>query len=587
MVFIKRIAMCAVQCHYPNITAAYLFLISEVLQARPQLKQMIIMTDHEQHMTLSHQQSEDTNNNGGGGGGDGIGSIMSDSDGFWLGGYDANKRDPQYACYHPPSTTLEEAPAPSTTPPAPPMTIISLPEIQLLSHHVHPSVRAFAIALLTPPEHGIAYDGDPLEEFGLMAFLNRFAYKQPKHKVLENLKQIQALNLIPINLQISEELTNLSTTQDQQQPLIAPEKHFFYKYFQERETLKKIGKSKRGGKQKKCRGESDDSNSDDEDDSEDEDGEDDDDYALNKKLKQKKKSKKVQEDDEDEMDAFADKLAEDLMRSDAAGRGEVCDDDDDDDDDMDDDDDGDGDDHEELDKHFKEMNENDDGYDDEDDDDDDDVNFDDHADDDDIDDDDEIDDEDGENSIVVEEFGDEASDDGDDDALRKEIEKFQKKYMSQSKVSTHNNNHDDEDEFDDFEDFKKSQTQKKVNTKSKLASKSKKQLKKQIDDDDDIPELEIYQDSDDDNDNKKQSKKKQNKRGKRPVEELSHDEDGDYGDRNDASNDDFADAAMYEDQMEENVQRFSGKDNGTKQLNSLKKDKIRKDNNKFRKRRKI
>jgi hypothetical protein len=44
----------------------------------------------------------------------------------------------------------------------------------------------FSEALAQPPAHSIVFVGDPTVEFSLMAFLNRFAYKNPKKSVAEN-----------------------------------------------------------------------------------------------------------------------------------------------------------------------------------------------------------------------------------------------------------------------------------------------------------------------------------------------------------------------------------------------------------------
>uniref|UniRef100_A0A8R1EBV1 CBF domain-containing protein n=1 Tax=Caenorhabditis japonica TaxID=281687 RepID=A0A8R1EBV1_CAEJA len=54
-------------------------------------------------------------------------------------------------------------------------------ELLLLSHHFHPSVGVFAKALLEGRE--INYGGDALNDFTLMAFLDRFAFRNPKEVV--------------------------------------------------------------------------------------------------------------------------------------------------------------------------------------------------------------------------------------------------------------------------------------------------------------------------------------------------------------------------------------------------------------------
>ncbi len=56
--------------------------------------------------------------------------------------------------------------------------ILPLWDVCLLSHHFHPSVAKFAASL-----GGIEYSGDPLRDFALAPFLDKFSYKNPKaHK---------------------------------------------------------------------------------------------------------------------------------------------------------------------------------------------------------------------------------------------------------------------------------------------------------------------------------------------------------------------------------------------------------------------
>lgn len=48
-------------------------------------------------------------------------------------------------------------------------------ELSLVAHHFHPSVKRFALTL-----GSIDYAGDPLKDFGLGPFLDKFAYRNPK-----------------------------------------------------------------------------------------------------------------------------------------------------------------------------------------------------------------------------------------------------------------------------------------------------------------------------------------------------------------------------------------------------------------------
>lgn len=51
-------------------------------------------------------------------------------------------------------------------------------ELTLLSQHWHPSVAAFARALLS--EDQVQYNGDPLRDLTLPAFLDKFVQRKPK-----------------------------------------------------------------------------------------------------------------------------------------------------------------------------------------------------------------------------------------------------------------------------------------------------------------------------------------------------------------------------------------------------------------------
>ncbi|XP_068219686.1 CCAAT/enhancer-binding protein zeta-like [Palaemon carinicauda] len=57
----------------------------------------------------------------------------------------------------------------------------SLWELLLLQAHYHPSVALFAEKIIT--EELISYSGDPLQDFTLIRFLDRFVYKNPKKDV--------------------------------------------------------------------------------------------------------------------------------------------------------------------------------------------------------------------------------------------------------------------------------------------------------------------------------------------------------------------------------------------------------------------
>jgi ribosome biogenesis protein MAK21 len=77
---------------------------------------------------------------------------------------DFTKREPLAAIVHTGGKTLEQE---EIMPP--------LWEMCLISHHFHPSVDKFASSL-----GSIQYTGDPLRDFAVSPFLDKFAYKNPK-----------------------------------------------------------------------------------------------------------------------------------------------------------------------------------------------------------------------------------------------------------------------------------------------------------------------------------------------------------------------------------------------------------------------
>eukprot|EP01039_Chlorochromonas_danica_P000178 gene178-187_t len=270
MAFLKRILMAAIHTPSP-LSAGLLLIVSEVLSERKDLLDAIRLGDS---VATTEKPSSDHNDNHGNdevngddqdsieddvvGGGDAAGGTGSGgSEGSTFGVFDAEKRNPLFAC------VADGVPA--------------LFELSLLRRHFHPSVRAFASALLEPPAHGIAFKGDPLEEFSLSNFLDQFAYKHPKQQVKDRLSQ-------PINQQFSEGVEGSMEVEQ-----VAPDKRFFFKYFGDRSTLLAEGK-----------------------------------------MRQRKKANQTEEgnesengeDTEDEADAFADDLARKLAKSSSHNDGD-------------------------------------------------------------------------------------------------------------------------------------------------------------------------------------------------------------------------------------------------------------------------
>jgi ribosome biogenesis protein MAK21 len=502
--FLKRISMISLQTP-PEITASLLFIISEILQHRPSLK---ILYDEKtinastasaasssssgSKKTISEEEEEDHGDEN-----DDEGSIrtsgttVNEGDEIHLfEGYHANKRNPSYACLN--------------------NSLPHLYENHLLSFHYHPSVQAFTRSLLSSStSHTISYDGDPLNEFTIMAFLNRFAYKNPKQKIIEKLKNSKnASNNILRRKMLEEEPVNQEyeklvkergaaagggTTVGKVVDLhqIPPDKRFFYKYFEEREELRNQGK-----------------------------------LGMNRKKNGEDKNV-----DEEELDEFTDQLAMNMMKHDAISRGEDL-----------------GDDDEEAD--FG-MN-----FGDEDDDSDDDFS--------------DVDDEEMNVKPAVD----------DEDEMEEEDEEEEEEEENRKSKKSKNNKKRKIEDFEssssaiDFEDFQKEtkgkqqqqQQQQQSKNEKKKVKNNKKKGRNDDDDEDNIPEPEIYHDDMDgfpsfideeefDDDDEEEIPKKKSKKGrktKKGSSSVEEDEDYDEADLGNA----FADADLYEDQMEEIVQQY-------------------------------
>ena len=176
--FLKRLAICATNSS-PNITAGYLLLIAETCKARPELVR--IVKDKE---TVPHAGEEG----------------KTDAFGPFL----ASKREPMYATSSMPS----------------------LWEVALLRQHCHPSVSKFAISLLQEP-HVIEFKGDPTTDFTLSAFLNRFAFKNPKQKDSKKIRRALPTPEQPLNNTDFIKSSILDVDGD---------KRFFHKFFGQRQA---------------------------------------------------------------------------------------------------------------------------------------------------------------------------------------------------------------------------------------------------------------------------------------------------------------------------------------------------------------
>ncbi|TDH66527.1 hypothetical protein CCR75_005790 [Bremia lactucae] len=114
-------------------------------------------------------------------------------------------------------------------------------ELQLLLRHYHPSVVSFARQLVDNKDTGIQYAGDPLVDFTMHAFFEKFVNKKPRRKDGKKSNDrigAKAKNwtFAPINTEAVLQANEANVDASDQ---------FFYKFFKERESRESERKKKR------------------------------------------------------------------------------------------------------------------------------------------------------------------------------------------------------------------------------------------------------------------------------------------------------------------------------------------------------
>ncbi|CAH6779625.1 Cebpz [Phodopus roborovskii] len=114
----------------------------------------------------------------------------------------------------------------------------SLWELRKLSEHFHPSVALFAKTILEG--NFIQYSGDPLQDFTLMRFLDRFVYRNPKlHKGKENTDSVV---MQPKRKHFIKDVRNLAVNSKEflakEESQIPVDEVFFYRYYKKVAVVK-------------------------------------------------------------------------------------------------------------------------------------------------------------------------------------------------------------------------------------------------------------------------------------------------------------------------------------------------------------
>ncbi|XP_008123881.2 CCAAT/enhancer-binding protein zeta isoform X1 [Anolis carolinensis] len=238
--FVKRLLQ--VTCgQTPPFTCGALYLVSELLKVKPGLRVQLqdhVESDEEEHFRDLEEDEGD--------------SVQADkevgrktvektltyhdpiSEASWVhhqnlegginkGGYDPLHRNPLYCG------------ADKT----------SFWELKKLSEHFHPSVSFFAKTILEG--NYIEYSGDPLQDFTLMRFLDRFVYRNPKvHKGKENTSSVV---MQPKKKQSMNNVRNLAVNSKeflaQDESKIPVDEVFFHRFYKKIDMQKEKRKPTR------------------------------------------------------------------------------------------------------------------------------------------------------------------------------------------------------------------------------------------------------------------------------------------------------------------------------------------------------
>ncbi|XP_051867269.1 CCAAT/enhancer-binding protein zeta [Pristis pectinata] len=119
-------------------------------------------------------------------------------------------------------------------------------ELKKLSEHFHPSVALFATTILQGNQ--IQYTGDPLQDFTLMRFLDRFVYRNPKQQkgkgntdsIVMQPKQRSLLNN-PLKLPV-----NSQKFIEQEESQVPVDEIFFHRYYKRLDASQKSRRLRRG-----------------------------------------------------------------------------------------------------------------------------------------------------------------------------------------------------------------------------------------------------------------------------------------------------------------------------------------------------
>lgn len=186
--FVKRIFQVCLVSEPPFILAS-LMLLSEITKIHKSLLQLMeVPSDDEEEVYNDAPESDE--------------EEVKESAKKGANRYDPFKRDPKFA-------KAENS---------------ALFEISLLSQHPHPTINKWSKSLIKG--ESLEYNGDPLLDFTLINFLDRFEYRNPKKSLLSKLQGKK------IRMSLISSTVNSQEFKSQAKDSVREDELFFYKYFQ-------------------------------------------------------------------------------------------------------------------------------------------------------------------------------------------------------------------------------------------------------------------------------------------------------------------------------------------------------------------
>lgn len=198
----------------PSVVSGSLFLLSEVMKKQPHLQSSVF--------TIEGHGSE----------------------------FDSTKREPSAAFTSAEENKANDDETKKEKTESTPVETASLWEVCLTLNHYHPTVSKFSSSL-----NEINYRGDPLRDFALAPFLDKFAFKNPKSskKISEKLRRGESIGERRSGLQGNVHALSSLPVNDpdfwKEGKSVSEQEEFFHKFFVERAKRDEVKGVVRGKKQ--------------------------------------------------------------------------------------------------------------------------------------------------------------------------------------------------------------------------------------------------------------------------------------------------------------------------------------------------